>query len=298
MPSSSLLHLLLLASIWGSSFLFMRIAAPVLAAAWIAEVRVALAAVFLAVVGHLLGRRLEPIRYWRHYLTLGFFGAGLPFLLFAYAAQALSASLLAILNATAPLWGAAIAALIGREKLTARVALGLLIGIAGVALLVGFDPAVAGAGALPALTAGLAASFSYGIASNYAATAPSVGAFQNAQGSMSASALVLLPVALLSPVDVPPAAGIIGAVAALGVMCSGIAYILYFRLIHDLGATSALSVTFLVPVFGMLWGALFLGETIGPHMLAGALVVLVGTSLVTGYSLSDLRAVLRGASTD
>ncbi len=290
MPLSSLLRLILLAAIWGGSFLFMRIASPVLGAPWVAESRVALAAFFLAAVALYLGRQLKPLRYWRHYLILGVFNSALPFLLFAYAAQTITASLLAILNATAPIWGAAIAGFTGRQPLTARRVLGLGSGAIGVAILVGFDLTGTSGYGLSAVSAALAASFCYGIASNYAAGAPAVDGFNNAHGSMWASAIVLLPVMLLFPITEMPTPGVVSAVVALGVMCSGIAYILYFRLIHDEGAISALSVTFLVPVFGVLWGYLFLDEAIGWHTVSGALVVLFGIMLVTGFSLRSLRS--------
>lgn len=292
MGLSGFLRLLLLAAIWGSSFLFMRIAAPVIGAVWVTELRVVLAAVFLAGLGFYLKKRLQPVRYAQHYLTLGFFNSAFPFLLFAYAAQTVAASLLAILNATAPIWGAVIAAASGREPVTKRTLLGLGFGIVGVVLLVGFDASMASEAALPAVFAALAASLSYGIASNYVASASNVDSFGNAQGSMWASTLFLLPLAVFYPLrEVPPPA-VISAVATLGILCSGIAYILYFRLIHDLGAISALSVTYLVPLFGILWGYLFLSESIGWHTLSGAVIVLTGTMLVTGFSPRALRAML------
>jgi drug/metabolite transporter (DMT)-like permease len=100
---------------------------------------------------------------------------------------------------------------------------------------------------------------------------------------MWASSVMVLPVLPFFPMSAVPTPGIVGAVVALGVLCSGIAYILYFRLIEEVGTTSALTVTFLNPVFGILWGALFLGETIGWYTIAGSAIVLVGTALVTGF---------------
>lgn len=293
MSVASLIRLFSLAAIWGGSFLFMRIAAPVIGAVWVTELRVALAALFLLGLGFYLKKKLLLRRHARHYLILGFLNSALPFLLFAYAAQTVAASLLAILNATAPIWGAAIATVTGREPVSLRTLLGLCLGIAGVVILVGFDSAAASEAALPAVAAGLAASFSYGIASNYVARAPAVDSFGNAQGSMWASTLLLLPVALLFPLQEVPPPAILSAVATLGILCSGVAYILYFRLIHDLGATSALSVTYLVPLFGILWGFLFLGESIGWHTLSGAVIVLTGTMLVTGFSPRVLLAGFR-----
>lgn len=288
MDSASLMRLLSLAAIWGGSFLFMRIGAPVLGVAWLVEWRVGLAALFLALVGWHLGKHLRAREHWRHYLILGFFNSALPFLLFSYAAQTLSASLLSILNATAPIWGAVIVALWTRRPLAGRTLLGLLLGIAGVALLVGFDAVALRPGASWAIAAALAAAFCYGIASTYARSARSVDAFSNAHGSMWAATLLLLPLLPFFPMAGTPDVTVMASVAALGVVCSGIAYLLYFRLIHDLGAPSALTVTFLIPMFGVFWGHLFLDEVVGWYTLAGSLVVIAGTALVTGFSPRQL----------
>jgi len=288
MDSASLVRLLCLAAIWGGSFLFMRIGAPVLGAAWLVEWRVGLAALFLAAVGWYLRKRLQLGEHWRHYLMLGFFNSALPFLLFSYAAQTLSASILSIRNATAPIWGAVIVALWTRTLLAGKTLAGLLLGIIGVALLVGFDTVALRPGAPLAIAAALGAAFCYGIASTYARTARSVDAFSNAHGSMWAATLLMLPVVMFFPMTGTPDGTVIASVIALGVVCSGVAYLLYFRLIQDLGAPSALTVTFLIPMFGVFWGHLFLGEVIGWYTLAGSLVVIVGTALVTGFSLRQL----------
>jgi drug/metabolite transporter (DMT)-like permease len=283
MNTANLLRLFALAAIWGGSFLFMRISAPVLGPAVLIEYRVLFAAVFLFVVGLVLKKRLALREHWKHYLILGFFNSALPFLLFAFAARTLSASVLSVLNATAPMWGALLGAAWSRQRIGARTALGLVCGTAGVALLVGFDSVAARPGAGVALAAALLAAFSYSVASLYAKSAKSVEPFANAHGSMWAATLLVLPALPFFPQTGEPTLGIMGAVLALGVLCSGIAYLLYFRLIAEVGTTSALTVTFLNPVFGILWGALFLGEVVGWYTVAGSAIVLVGTALVTGF---------------
>lgn len=283
MSTTNFLRLVLLAAIWGSSFLFMRICAPVLGPAVLIEYRVLLAAIFLLVVATLLKKRLGLRRYWKHYLILGLFNSAFPFLMFAFAARTLSASVLSVLNATAPMFGALITALWARQAISARTALGLVLGTAGVALLVGFDHVSARPGAGWAIAAALVAAFSYSVASAYTRTAVSVDPFTNAHGSMWASALLVLPLLPLFPAPGTPTIGIMGATLALGVLCSAIAYIIYFRLIADIGTTSALTVTFLSPLFGILWGALFLHEVVGWYTIAGAAIVLTGTALVTGF---------------
>jgi drug/metabolite transporter (DMT)-like permease len=283
MNTANLLRLILLAAIWGGSFLFMRIAAPVLGPAVLIEYRVGFAALFLLLVGLFLKKRLDARANWKHYLMLGFFNSALPFLLFAYAASTLSASVMAVVNATAPMWGALLGAAWTRQPVNMRVALGLVLGTGGVALLVGFDPVATRPGAAIAIVAVLVAAMSYSVASQYAKTAKSVEPFANAHGSMWAAALLVLPLVPFFPAPAQPTVGIMGAALALGILCSGIAYILYFKLIDEIGTTSALTVTFLSPVFGILWGALFLGESIGWYTVAGSVIVLTGTALVTGF---------------
>ncbi|HEY0489745.1 MAG TPA: DMT family transporter [Telluria sp.] len=283
MNTANMLRLVLLAAIWGSSFLFMRIAAPVLGPAVLIEYRVGFAAVFLAIVGVILKKRLDVRANWKHYLVLGLLNSAFPFLLFAFAARTLSASVLSVLNATAPMWGALIGALWSRQAISGRSALGLILGTAGVALLVGFDQVTSRPGAGIAITAALVAAVSYSVASAYAKTAKSVEPFANAHGSMWAATLLVIPVLPFFPAPAEPTIGIMGAALALGVLCSGIAYILYFKLIQDVGPTSALTVTFLNPLFGILWGALFLGEVVGWHTILGAAIVITGTALVTGF---------------
>ncbi len=283
MNTANLLRLILLAAIWGGSFLFMRISAPVLGPAVLIELRVLFAALFLAAVGLVLKKRLHLRAHWKHYFILGFFNSALPFLLFAFAARTLSASVLSVLNATAPMWGALLGAVWSRQKVGLKSGIGLALGTVGVALLVGFDHVAARPGAGIAVAAALLAAFSYSVASLYARSAKSVEPFANAHGTMWTSALMVLPVLPLFPPAGSFTPGIAAAVLALGVLCSGIAYILYFKLIEEVGTTSALTVTFLNPVFGILWGALFLHETIGWYTIVGSAIVLVGTALVTGF---------------
>jgi len=290
MDAASLVRLLLLAAIWGSSFLFMRVAAPILGPTVLIAWRVALAAIFLLAIAALSKRAIRVRTHWRHYLILGACNSAVPFLLFAFAAQTLSASLLSILNATAPIFAAAIAGIAGRTLPSPKVALGLILGVVGVTVLASFDAVMLRSGAVAALLAALGASLSYGIASSYAKSAPGVDPFANALGTMCAATLLVAPAAPFFPPHAPASASVMMAVVALGVLCSGVAYLLFFRLIADLGPASALTVTFLIPVFGVLWGRLFLGEPIGIHTLAGSAIVVVGTALVTGFTPRMLRA--------
>lgn len=284
MDAGSLVRLFVLSAIWGGSFLLIRVGAPALGPVMLMEVRVVLAALFLAAVGRWWRRPLMWRAHWRHYLILGFVNSALPFLLFGYAALTLPASILSILNATSPLWGALIAAAWGGAPLSGRTLAGLGLGVTGVALLVGFDSVAVQSGAGLAIAASLGAAFCYALASNYAKSAAAVEPFANAHGSMWGASLLMVPLLAFVPTPAMPGVGIAVVVLALGVLCSGVAYLLYFRLIGDIGAAPALTVTFLIPLFGVLFGWLILDEAVGWHTLSGAAVVIVGTALVTGFS--------------
>ncbi|MCC7184383.1 MAG: DMT family transporter [Rhodocyclaceae bacterium] len=283
MSPASLLRLILLAALWGGSFYFLRALAPVFAPGPLILVRVGCAALFLTVMAIARRRRIELLRHGRHYLIMGLLNAALPFVLFAYAAHSLSASLLSILNACAPVFGALFAALWLRTGISRPTALGLLMGVCGVALLAGSDIGLPASGWAAPLVAGLAASASYGLATAYAKAVPdSATPFQNALGSMWAATLMLLPALWASPAPTGADAGHWLAALMLGVLSTGLAFLLYFRLIEDEGPTRALTVTFLIPLFGVLWGSLFLGEPVGWSLLTGGALILLGTALSTG----------------
>lgn len=290
MTLASIIRLFVLAALWGGSFLFMRVSAGALGPTALIVARVGLAAIFLLLVAFYLKRQLVFKRYWRHFFIIGFFNSALPFLLFAYAAQTLTASTLSVLNATAPIWGAIIGALLTKTALSKQTLSGLVLGVVGVSVLVGLDASFSGQASAVPIIAGICAAASYGIATNYAKSAPAIASFDNAHGSMWAATIIILPLLPFFPINEAPSSNIMLAVITLGVACTGMAYLLYFKLIEDVGAASALSVTFLIPVFGILWGYLFLDESIGWHTIVGSMLVIWGTVLVTGFSL---RAVLK-----
>lgn len=318
MNPANALRLLALSALWGGSFPFMRVAVPSLGPVWLITVRVALAALFLWLVGRALQRPRLERRHFGHFMVLGLINSGLPFVLFALAAQTVTASMLAVLNATAPIWAALIGAFWHGTRLHPRQVLGMALGVAGVALLAGVEALQLPPGGWVGILAALAAPLCYGISATYVRRAPEVPSFSNAHGSMWAATLWLLPLAALTTVPAADAAAgvaagvatgvatgvtsatsalVIGSVLMLGIACSGVAYLLHFRLVSELGPAPALSVTFLIPVFGIFWGAVFLGEAVGWHTLAGTAIVLAGTALVTGFSWQTLRlrVAARGA---
>ena len=283
MSLASLLRLFFLAAIGGASFLFMRMAATSLGPAVLIEFRVGFAALTLFIVALYLKRRLAFTKHKKHFFIIGALNSALPFLLFAYAAQTISASTLSILNSTTPIWGAVVGIIWSKTKPTKSMVLGLLLGLVGVAILVGQNHLILNTQSLIAIVAALSASFCYAIASHYTKNAPKLAPFDNAHGSMWAASFMVLPLVLFMPMREVPTTNVMLGVLALGVVCTALAYILFFKLIEDIGPTSALTVTFLIPLFGIFWGHLILDEQIGPNTLLGALFVIVGTMLVTGF---------------
>jgi drug/metabolite transporter (DMT)-like permease len=294
MSLASMLQLISLAAIWGSSFLFMRICANALGPAVLIEARVGLAALFLFVVALLLKRSKFPLLlHKKHFFISGLLTSALPFMLFAYAAQTLNASTLSILNSTAALWGASIGVVWTKTRLSRSATLGLVVGVIGVIVLVGWDAANLGQEAILPIIAATGAAASYGLATNYTRSAPVVSAFDNAHGSMWAASIIILPLLPFIPIRTAPTTEIFFSVVAIGVLCTGVAYLLYFNLIAKIGAASTLSVTFLIPVFGIFWGHMILDEAIGWNTLFGTILVFSGTIMVTGMPVRQLFNSMR-----
>lgn len=283
MRPRDLVELLVLAALWGASFLFMRVAAPELGPVPLMALRVGIAAALLAPLlalrggaGALRGRVL-------HVVVLGAINSALPFSLLAYATLSVTAGLASILNATSPLWGGLVAHVWLRDRLDRSRALGLAVGFGGVVFLVWGRASFQSGGIGLAVVAALAATASYGVAASYAKRfLRGVDPLAVAAGSQVAATLVLLPGAIAFWPETPPSAVAWGSVVALGVACTAVAYVLYFRLIASVGPARAIAVTFLIPIFAVAWGALLLGEAVTPRVVAGAAIVLVGTALATG----------------
>jgi drug/metabolite transporter (DMT)-like permease len=283
MRPSDILRLVTLAALWGGSFLFLRITAPVLGPLFLAELRLVVAAATLLAWAWMTGRRVHFAGQWRSYLIIGAVNSAVPFALFAYAAVHLPASYSAVLNATSPLFGALFAALWLNERLTLRRMAGAVAGMAGVALLVGFGPVEADANVILAALAAIGGACCYALAVVYTRLkAAGVEPFAVAVGSQLGAALVLSPALAPWPGAELFTLAIVACVLALAMACTAFAYVLYFRLIADVGAARALTVTFLIPVFGVLWGVLFLGEPLSLFMLAGGALVVGATWLVVG----------------
>jgi drug/metabolite transporter (DMT)-like permease len=260
----------------------MRITAPALGPAWTAEGRMLIGAAALTAWFACTGFDPQWRAHARFYAVVGVVNSAIPFSLYAFAAIHLPASLMAILNATSPMFGLALGAAFSGERVTARKVAGLALGACGVAIIArpgGYEPDALFGWAVAAC---LAASFSYGVTGvlvrRFGAGVPSRGM---AVATQAWAAVALLPVLPLLPPPAALSAAIAANLVALGVLASGVAFLLYFRLMTDVGATRALTVTFLIPVFAFAWGLLFLGETLSHAQIGGALLILAGTLLVT-----------------
>jgi len=274
--------LLLLSALWGGSFLFMRIASPVLGPVLLIALRVSLAGLAL-LVHAAVTEGLPPLRtHWRPFLIIGALNSALPFLLIATASLSLPASLLATLNATTPLFGALVAARWGLEGLTGRTVAGILLGLVGVMTLVGIGPLAPTPAVLYSTAASLLAALSYGFAATYTKRA-ATGVSSQALSlySQLGASLLLLPLVPFTWPHKLPTLPVVLSVLALALLCTALGYRLYFYLIQTAGPTRATLVTYLSPAFGMLWGALILGEPLGTGSFLGFGLILGSALLVS-----------------
>jgi drug/metabolite transporter (DMT)-like permease len=281
MRPADLARLLALAAIWGGSFVFMRVAAPAFGPVVTATLRVSLAGALLLLYFRAVRFDAQWRLCWRHYLLVGVVNSAVPFTLYSYAALHIPASYSVILNATALLFGAVFAAVWLSEALTLRKVTGLLLGALGVGLVAKVGGADVDASFLRAVVACLIAAMCYALTGVYLKLrAAHIKPMAMAGASQAMAGLALLPLALASPPVHTPGAPAVLSVIALAVLCSAVAYLLYYRLMADVGPARALTVTFLMPVFGMVWGVVFLGEKVTPSMLAGCALVIAGTFVV------------------
>lgn len=287
-------ELFALAALWGASFLFMRMGAGEFGAVALSAVRVGVASVVLLPI--LLSHGLAPQlrQHWKPIFIVGLINSALPFLAFSYAALSITAGLSSIFNATTPLFGALVAWLWLHDRLTGARVLGLVIGFAGVLWLawnnVNQEAAFEPGGSGWAVVACLAAAALYGLSANFTKRyLGGVPPLAVATGSQASATLFLLAPALWWWPQAAPSSSAWISVLLLGVLCTGVAYILYFRLIANTGPANAIAVTFLIPAFAVLWGWMFLAEQITAAMVAGCAVILLGTALTTGLLKLPVR---------
>ena len=294
MKRVDVLTLLVLGALWGGSYVFIRIGAPALGPTPLMAGRVAAAAVVLWVAtrasGHVSSLRSHASRL----LVLGLINSALPSTLIATAELRLNASFVAVLGATAPLFAALLGALLQHERVSVPRAAGLLLGVLGVATLSGFGAVQPSVATAWSITATLLASLSYAAGAMYAkhafagVSAPTLAFGQQ----LGAFAWLAAPAAVRLPYAHPTAAAL-GALAALAILSTALAFVLYFRLIARVGPTLTSTVTYIVPAFGMLFGALFLRERITGGMVFGFGVIAVSVALVNDGWIAQLKPRVR-----
>lgn len=293
-----LIEFVLLAALWGSSFLFMHLGASEFGALPTAGIRVTIAAAFLLPLMLCKGLGPQLAQHWPKVLLVGVINSGIPFACYSYALLTISTGLSSVLNATVPMFGALLAWVWLKDRPHGLRVLGLLIGFVGVALLAwdkaSFIPNAQGGSTGWAVLACLLACLCYGIAASY--TKRYLGGMPSlvtATGSQIGATLGLaLPTLWFWPAT-PPSVTAWLALLAVGVLCTGVAYILYFRLIENVGPARSLTVTFVVPVFAVIYGVIFLGESISGWMVMCGLIIVLGTALSAG--LLPLRGKVKSS---
>ncbi|HEY4553262.1 MAG TPA: DMT family transporter [Bacillaceae bacterium] len=287
--------LFFLAAIWGASFLFMRISTPVIGPYVTSELRVLLAALALYIFSIFIKKRPNLLVKWKQFMILGAINAAIPFTLISAAELHINASLAAILNATTPLFTALVAWGWLRERIDWKKLSGLVSGLLGVVILVGWSPIELDKPLLYSIIFSLLAALSYAFGGIYASKY-----FQGekpldmAIGQQFGASIVLLPFAIATVPSSMPGMDVILSILGLSIVCTSFAYLLYFELINNVGAEKTLNVTLLVPIFGVVWGAAFLHEAIHATTLIGLAIILLSVILVTKKGTGSRRVKAAG----
>lgn len=283
MSATDIAKLVFLSAIWGGSFIFLRVAVPEVGPLLTAMLRTSLAGIALMVFAAATGVNMNWRTNIKPFAIVGLFAGVLPFTCFSFAALHLPAAYSAVLNATAPLFGAVFSMLWLAERLTARKLAGLLLGITGVAILVGAGTLQATPGTLISIAACLLAAASYAIASIIVKKTGRPGGIHPiamATGSLVLGGLMMLPTVPFALPQAMPSLLALGCIAGLSLLSSGLAQALFIPLIVKVGPTRAMCVSFLIPLFSMLWGVIFLHEAVRAGTLIGGAVVLLAMALV------------------
>ncbi|MDA8968912.1 DMT family transporter [Akkermansiaceae bacterium] len=283
MRIGDLLILLLLAALWGASFLFMRIAAPEFGPLPLVAFRMGLAGLALSFVFFQKEARESAKQHWWELLVSGVVGSSLAFILLSYATLTLSAGFTSLMNSSVPIFSAIIAAIWLKERLRLPQIIGLGFGVIGVGILVWGKLDFTSDGQGWPIAACIVACGCYGFGASWMKSKLSqVRPFVGSAGSLLGAALVLIPFALMQLPETSPSLRSWGSAVALALLCTALAFVFFFKLIQRSSATVATSVTFLIPFFAIFWGWLFLDEIVTTQMLLGLGVTLIGTSLITG----------------
>lgn len=278
-------ELVLLSAVWGSSFMFMRIASPEIGAMPLTFIRCIIATLILGAIVYF--QRKEDIRlifkHWFMLTALAITNTALPFSLWGYVSLTLESGPMGVINATAPMFSSLIAFFWLKEKLSYSAMFGMLLGFFGVAILMIVPKDNINLETIPVLL-GLFACVNYGLAACISkARAAGLRPMTVAAGSQLYSAIVLLPLALAVWPEQAPSMSAIYSTAFLGIACSGFAFYLYYKLIVEQGIARTMTNMYLLPLFAILWGALFMGEQLEMRTMVGGALILTGVAFTTGY---------------
>jgi len=281
-------ELIFLSAIWGSSFLFLRLTSPVFGPIFLIEMRVLSGLAVLLPLVLFLGKLAEFQKHWKMIAAVSLMNMAIPFCFFAFSAVYIGAGLLSIINATVPIFSACVAYFVYKERLSRSSLLGLLIGFLGVVVLM-FNPGESfGSSGWLAILSALLACLLYGTAINLTVNnLQGVSGLTITAGGLFVSSLVLLPLVFWARPEVLPVGNIWWSVFALGIVCTGFGFVMFYRLIDRIGAGRAIMTTYLIPVFSILWGNIFLGESVTLIMVVGCILVLLGVGLTTKKSNLD-----------
>lgn len=281
---------LVLGALWGASFLFMRVAAPEFNAIPVADLRVIIGGLLLLVVALPAGLRFDLRFRWRQYLVLGTLNTAIPYAMISAAATQLPASLSSILIATTPVFAALVGWLWLHDPLTGRQILGVVLGLAGVVLLVGWTPLDVTLSVVLAIAGVVGAAVCYGFGSHYSVRALRSGAGMEIPIMQQlTAAVILLPFAVATVPEQRPSGDAILSVVALGLFTTGLAVLLFFRLIRRVGSFRTNIATYFTPAFGILWGALLLDEQLSAGTFIGFGIILASALMMSDVGLARLR---------
>lgn len=285
MQARHFVQLVALSALWGGSFPLIRVAVPSLTPLGLAGLRCLLAAIVLTLLMRVLRHTWPPRADWPALAGISLLTVVPPFVLFSYATLTLPAGYAAVLNSTSPLFGVLMAAALREERLTLVKLAGCALGFIGVALLVQLGPVQV---TLPVVLAALAcmvASAAYGVGAIFMkrATLRHQPLPASATIHVAASAMLAVPLAGSVPA-MQPTWGAIAAVLVLGCITSGLMYWVSMRLMREISATASTSAAFMIPLFGVTWGAIFLGEPVTSGMLGGCVLILTASAMITGFN--------------
>lgn len=286
--------MLVLAAIWGSSYLFIRMVAPVIGVSLTMGTRVLIAALFLSVLSLVYGQFPSFKKYWWQYILLGALNMVLPNLLVVFSVMQLNASMGSVLNATTPLFTLLIARIWLKEKLSVAKITGLLLGITGIVILVGWNPVAVNGKTMIAVVASILAAVSYGFANVFTRIKfTGSNPMKTASGQMIGAAALVLPFLFAGGDAQTFSLPVFTPLLILGIVCTALAFIIYFKLVSSMGSVNTSMVTILVPFFGILWSAVFLNEPVTIGLLIGLIFIITGLTLVIRSANQSARTMVK-----